>query len=80
MRLYRGYELVSIVNGLPTLPRIVGVWSHCRYKARNYSIPGNILARIPGNEERQPVVHSIRGRDRDRDRLGLGLVIGIWID
>ena len=44
-----------------------------------YVYPG-----IPGNEERQPVVHSIRGRDRararardrdrdrDMDRLGLG--------
>ena len=41
--------------------------------------------RIPGNEERQPVVHSIRGRDRararardrDMDRLGLGLGLGL---
>ena len=46
-------------------------------------IPGNILARIPGNEERQQVVHSIRGRDRarararDMDRLGLGLGLGL---
>ena len=41
------------------------------------------IPRIPGNEERQPVVHSIRGRDRararDRDRLGLGLGIGLGL-
>ena len=49
-----------------------------------------VYPRIPGNEERQPVVHSIRGRDRararararardrdrDMDRLGLGLGLG----
>ena len=42
-----------------------------------------VYPRIPGNEERQPVVHSIRGRDRarararDMARLGLGLGLGL---
>ena len=50
-----------------------------------------VYLRIPGNEERQPVVHSIRGRDRarakardsdrdrDMDRLWLGLGLGLGL-
>ena len=42
-----------------------------------------VYPRIPGNEERQPVVHSIRGRDRardrDMDRLGVGLGLGLGL-
>ena len=54
------------------------IWVQGTYNGIDYYV----YPRIPGNEERQPVVHSIRSRDRarardrDMDRLGLGLGLG----
>ena len=70
--------MFQVVLDLVTLEvSVVGKRTYESLQGTYNGIDYYVYPRIPGNEERQPVVHSIRGRARAMDRLGLGLGLGL---